>query len=118
LNSSPIDLSNGEWYSELVSEAITYYSAINVEPKDIKILSPEEMAALKSGGGGTGAGINSGISVGGGGTPKQGAPQGSAGLPSATASKNAVMKNQGSEGTKARAQSPSTGDIESTAGMR
>jgi hypothetical protein len=103
LNSASLDLSNGDWYPELVSEAITYYSSINVEPKDIRVLSPEELAALKSGGGGAAGNVGT----------KQGAPVGSAGLPSATSSKNNTMKSK--EGTKARGMSPTSNEIESTA---
>jgi hypothetical protein len=96
LNSSPIDLSSGDWYQELVSEAITYYSAINVNPDDIKVLSPEDMAAMKP----TGFG---------GAAEKQGAPVGSGGLPSPTKSKTNVMNSK--EGTKSRGASPTSEEI-------
>lgn len=49
VNSSPIDTSESDWYKELISEAISNYSQLNVNPQTINILSKEEQLGSSEG---------------------------------------------------------------------
>ncbi|MDR2874204.1 MAG: hypothetical protein LBV42_05660 [Methanobrevibacter sp.] len=49
INGSPVDTSEASWYQELISEAISNYSSLNVNPDTIDILSKEEQMGSSEG---------------------------------------------------------------------